>query len=49
MNSPQNETPIENSSGNIFADLGQPDADEMSLKAGLAIQIVRAMRERGGS
>ena len=37
---------IENSSGNVFADLDLPDAAEMSLKAGLAIQIVRAMRAR---
>ncbi len=41
-----NQLQIQNSSGNIFADLGQADADEMSLKAGLAVQIVRAMRER---
>lgn len=47
MNSPHNENPIENSSGNIFADLGQQDADEMSLQSGLAVQIVRVMRERG--
>lgn len=48
MNLPQHEIEIEieNSSGNIFADLGCQDAEEMSLKAGLAIQIVRAMRER---
>lgn len=42
-----NHLQFENSSGNIFADLEFEDADEMSLKAGLAIQIVRAMRERG--
>ena len=47
MNAPQNETQIENSSGNVFADLGLEEANEMSLKAGLAVQIVRAMRERG--
>lgn len=32
---------------NIFADLGQPDAAEMSLKSGLGAQIVRAVRARG--
>lgn len=47
MNSPQNENTIENSSGSVFADLGCEDAEEMSLKASLAVQIVRAMRQRG--
>lgn len=47
MNTSQYETTIENSSGNIFTDLGCEDADEMSLKSGLAVQIMRAMRERG--
>ena len=37
---------IENSSGNVFADLECEDAAEMSLKAGLAVQIVRAIRAR---
>ena len=49
MNSSQSENSveIENSSGNVFADLGCEDAAEMSLKAGLAVQIVRAIRARG--
>ena len=38
---------IEDSSGNVFTDLNLPDADEMSLKSGLAVHIVRAMRARG--
>ena len=38
---------IEMGSENIFADLGQQDVAEMSLKSGLAVQIVRAMRARG--
>ena len=49
MNSLQNENAIEieDSSGDVFTDLNLPDAAEMSLKSGLAVQIVRAMRERG--
>lgn len=48
MNSSQSENiiEIEDSSGNVFVDLQLPDAAEMSLKAGLAVQIVRAMRAR---
>lgn len=34
------------SSGNIFADLGLPDADELLAKADLAIQISRIIEER---
>lgn len=44
-----NQLQIQNSSGNIFADLGCENADAMSLKAGLVVQIVCAMRERGGA
>src|SRR5947209_14944890 len=35
------------SSGNIFADLGLPDADERMLKAQLAVQIRRFIDEKG--
>lgn len=35
------------SSGNVFADLGLPDADELLAKADLAIQISRIIEERG--
>lgn len=35
------------SSGNVFADLGLPDAAELQAKADLAIQISRIIEERG--
>ena len=35
------------SSGNVFADLGFPDADERLAKADLAIEIGRVITERG--
>jgi len=35
------------SSGNVFADLGLPNAEEALAKAELAIAIDRIMRERG--
>ena len=35
------------SSGNVFADLGQPDADERMLKAQLAVQIRRFIEAKG--
>ena len=35
------------SSGNIFADLGLPDADALKLKSGLAIDIHVAIRALG--
>lgn len=38
---------IEVSSGNVFADLELPDADELLVKADLAIAIVRAIEARG--
>ncbi len=34
------------SSGNIFADLGVPDADDMLVKSDLALEIQRAIRDR---
>lgn len=34
-------------SGNIFADLGLPNAEEHQLKAGLLIQIKRLIAQRG--
>lgn len=34
-------------SGNIFADLDLPDADTLQLKAGLVIEIRRAIRQQG--
>ena len=37
---------IEESSGNVFADLGLPDAEERLTKADLAMQIAAAIRGR---
>lgn len=34
-------------SGNVFADLGFPDAEELKAKAELVIQIIQIMEERG--
>ena len=34
-------------SGNVFADLGLPDADELLVKAGLVLQISRIVEQRG--
>jgi predicted XRE-type DNA-binding protein len=41
------EIEYEESSGNVFADLGLPDADELLLKAGLVRQITLILEERG--
>jgi len=38
---------IYRSSGNVFADLGLPDAEKLKIKAGLVIEIRKAMRARG--
>lgn len=38
---------VETGSGNVFADLGLPDAEKLKIKSGLAIEIVRAVRQRG--
>lgn len=34
-------------SGNVFADLGLPDADKLKIKSGLVIEITRAIRSLG--
>ncbi len=39
--------PFERSSGNVFADLGFPRADEELAKADLALRIVDLIRARG--
>ena len=39
--------PVTPSSGNVFADLGFPNAEEEFLKADLVRQIIRAMQQRG--
>ena len=38
---------IETGSGNVFADLGLPNADKLKIKSGLVIEITRAMRRLG--
>ena len=38
---------VQRSSGNVFADLGLPDADKLKIKAGLVIEIRKAMRRLG--
>lgn len=35
------------SSGNVFADLGLPDADRLKIKSGLVIEITKAVRKLG--
>ncbi|MCY1166396.1 Helix-turn-helix domain protein [compost metagenome] len=34
-------------SGNVFADLGLPDAEELQIKSALVGEIAKAMRRRG--
>ncbi len=41
------ETAVTESSGNVFADLGLPNADARLVRADLAIAIVREIRTRG--
>jgi predicted XRE-type DNA-binding protein len=38
---------VQRSSGNVFADLGLPDADKLKFKSGLVIEITRAVRKLG--
>ena len=40
-------TEAQRSSGNVFADLGLPDADKLKIKSGLVIEIRKAMRRLG--
>ena len=37
-------TEVQRSSGNVFADLGLPDAGKLKIKSGLVIEIRKAMR-----
>ena len=41
------DTAVERSSGNVFADLGLPDADAHLLKAGLVTHIDAIVRQKG--
>ena len=38
---------VETSSGNVFADLGLPDAEKLKIKSGLVIEIRKAMQSLG--
>lgn len=38
---------VEMGSGNVFADLGLPEADKLKIKSGLVIEITKAMRRLG--
>jgi len=37
---------VQRSSGNVFADLGLPDAEKLKIKTGLVVEIRKAMREQ---
>ncbi|MBP2171387.1 putative XRE-type DNA-binding protein [Erwinia toletana] len=39
-----NDIPVEQSSGNVFADLGFRDAEKHKIKSGLAIEIIKSIR-----
>jgi predicted XRE-type DNA-binding protein len=41
------EIEFEVSCGNVFADLGLQGAEELKVKSGLAIEIIRAIRRHG--
>ncbi len=38
---------VEIGSGNVFADVGLPDADKLKIKSGLVIEITKAVRNLG--
>ena len=38
---------VQRGSGNVFADLGLPDADKLKIKSGLVVEIRKAMRQQG--
>jgi predicted XRE-type DNA-binding protein len=38
---------VETSSGNVFADLGLPNAEKLKVKSGLMIEITKALRRLG--
>ncbi|HEV8634380.1 MAG TPA: helix-turn-helix transcriptional regulator [Chloroflexota bacterium] len=43
----QTDIAVTPSGGNVFADLGSPDAEDRLVKAELARQIAKVIRERG--
>ena len=40
-------TEVHRSSGNVYADLGLPDAEKLKIKSGLVIEIRKAMQKLG--
>jgi len=40
-------TEVKRSTGNVYADLGLPDAERLKIKTGLVIEIRKAMRRLG--
>jgi len=36
---------VQRGSGNVFADLGLPDADKLKIKSGLVFEITQAVRK----
>ncbi len=38
---------VQQSSGNVYADLGLPDAEKLKIKTGLVVEIRRAMNRIG--
>jgi predicted XRE-type DNA-binding protein len=46
-NRARKETEAARSSGNVFADLGLPNAQQLKIKSGLAIEIARAIGRLG--
>lgn len=38
---------VQRSSGNVYSDLGLPDAEKLKIKTGLVIEIKKAMRSLG--
>jgi len=38
---------VQRSSGNVFTDLGLPDAEKLKIKTGLVVEIRKAMRALG--
>lgn len=38
---------VQRGSGNVYADLGVPDAEKLKIKTGLVIEIRKAMRSQG--
>jgi predicted XRE-type DNA-binding protein len=38
---------VQRSSGNVYADLGLPDAERLKIKTGLVVEIRKAMRRLG--